>query len=126
MYILDTNILIYYLQGNAKVIEFLDALCQEKFYISIVTRLELLIGASKESQSLDSLEEILDQCVNISMDKKIVKEALKIKGNAMKSLKFKDLIIAATALTSQKTLITSDKDFQKIKGLDILFFTSKH
>lgn len=125
MYILDTNILIHYLQGNQKVITLLNNLCQPQFSVSIITRFELLIGAQRGHHNQDILEQILDQCSNISMDKKIVKEALKIQGQCKNKLKFKDLIIAATAKTTNKTLITSDKDFKRVKDLKVEYFKSR-
>lgn len=117
MYILDTNIIIYYLQGNVKVTEFLSDLCQPSFAISTITRLEVLLGSNKESRSIAELEEILDDCKNISVDTGISKEVVKLALLQGKKLKFKDLIIAATAKVNKFTLITNDKDFKNINGL---------
>lgn len=116
MYLLDSNIFIYFIQGNQKVIDFLDELGQEKFYISIITRFEVLMGASKEKIPTAKVEEYLDYCENISLDKNVVREALHLsKGN----LKFKDLLIAATAKTNKLTLLTADQDFQKLDGVKV-------
>lgn len=120
MYLLDTNVLIYFLQGNQKVAEFLNDLVVDCFAISIVTRLEVLIGAKKENIAQSEVEFYLDDCENIILDKAVVNEAVKMASLNKKKLKFKDLVIAATAKVHKKILITSDKDFKSLPGVELL------
>jgi len=121
MYLLDTNIFIHFLKGNDKVIDFLDDFVQDTFYISVISRFEILVGTDKESQSSSEIESYIDQCVNFDLSPKIVSEALNIMANAKKKLKFKDLLIAATAKVHSCKLITCDRDFETVQGLEILF-----
>lgn len=122
MYLLDTNILIYFLNGNKKVLNFLNDLCQEQFSISIITRLEVLLGQCKEKKSDIELKKILDECNNVPLDKKIVDEAVNLYLTSSKKLKFKDLSIAATAKIAKKILITADRDFEKLEGVSVKIY----
>lgn len=124
MYLIDSNLLIYLLRGDLSVGKFLGNLGHKNFSISIVSRLEILIGSDKEDFTFEELESYLDLFENIILDKKVVKEAVTLAAKSKKKFKFKDLIIAATAKLAQKTLITADKDFKEIKGLKIKFYKS--
>lgn len=122
MYLLDTNILIYYLQGNEKLIEYLNDLCEESFAISIISRLELLLGYKKEKKTINEMESVIDECRNIPLDQKVVKEAFNLHRDLEMKLKFKDLVIAATAKAHGYILLTSDKDFNKLSGIKVELF----
>lgn len=119
MYLLDTNILIYLLKGERGINTLIDKLSEEKFIISIVSRLEFLLGIEKNSFPLNDAENYLDRFENIILDKEIVKVAVNFASKFKNKLKFKDLIIAATAVSKKKTLITADKDFEKLHGLKV-------
>ncbi len=120
MYLIDTNIFIHFLKADEGIIESLSALVQDTFYISVISRFEVLVGADKENYSVEEIESYIDQCVNLDLNSKIVNEALKIMAHTKKKLKFKDLLIAATAKVHGFTLITCDRDFDCIDGMDIL------
>lgn len=119
MYILDSNILIYFLDGNENVTFIFNRYKKEKFFISIVSRLEVLIGSEKQGMSLFDTGRYLDLFENVPLDKGIVEEAVRLSIQFKHKLKFKDLIIAATANVTGSTLITADKDFQKLPGLKV-------
>lgn len=122
MYLLDTNILIYLLRGDIRLGKFLANLNQEKFGISMISRMEVLIGADKESFTYEELCGYLDVFQNMNVDKRTVEEAVMINKKLTKSIKFKDMLIAASSIVSKATLITSDKDFEKVKGLKIKYY----
>lgn len=119
MYILDTNIVVYYFQGNRAIIDLLDDLNQERFYLSVISRLEVLIGHSRENLPLSEIQICLDDLCNLPVDTAIVDEALSLQLQGVKKLKFKDLLIAATAKIHNKTLLTADKDFKGIPGVKV-------
>ena len=118
-YILDTDILIYLLSGNKKIEKILNTINDEKFDISIISRFEVLIGEKEEKMDINELEEYLDCFNNIDLGKRITKEAVILNKHNKKKLKFKDLLIAATAKVIGKTLITSDKDFKSMDGVKV-------
>lgn len=122
MYILDSNIFIYFLKGNQRLIEFLEDLGAERFYTSVISRLEVLMGHDKDDVSLKEVEFYLDDCENIAVDKLVIREAFNLTSKLKKKLKFKDLLIAATAKVHKKVLITADKDFKNVPGLKVLVY----
>ena len=88
----------------------------------MISRMEVLLGADKETFTDEEIHGYLDIFQNMNMDKRTVEEAVGIYKKSKKSLKFKDLVIAASAIVSNATLITADKDFTKIKGLKMKYY----
>lgn len=119
MYLLDTNILIYILKAKQNVLNFLGALSEDRFAISIISRLEFLDGLKDEIFLTKEVQDYLDLFENIVLDREIAQEAALLSFRVSNKVKFKDLIIAATAISTGKTLVTVDKDFKKFPGLNL-------
>lgn len=117
-YLLDSNILIYFSKKHPKVKKILNALHREYFFISTISSIEVLMGAPDEKE-FKLLSELLHSFAPLELSSKISSEAVKLEKKFPKKLKFKDLLIAATAQVEGLTLVTADKDFQKIKGLKV-------
>lgn len=112
-YLLDTNILIYLGQNNALVKEKLTGLGRAYFFTSSITYFELFCSAiSKEEKA--RLKRFLQGMVVLDLQRGAMDIALALR-EKRPSLKFKDLLILATAQVEGLTLLTADKDF---KGLD--------
>lgn len=119
MYLLDSNIVIYFLQQRLDIVNMLFSL-QDKIFISSITRFEVEVGASKEPISLAELEKVLDTFHELPFDSQVAKNAVPIfKYFGGKRHMFKDTMIAATAITHNLTLLTADKDFSDIPGLKV-------
>lgn len=119
MYILDTNIVIYLLSGQPTVIEQLQALKQADFSVSVITHFELLVGAKGDHQTEQTLEAYLTAFSFLPVTPMVSRQAIMLKNSNTKQLKFKDLLIAGTAMAQQKILVTADKDFLNIEGLAV-------
>jgi predicted nucleic acid-binding protein len=117
-YIVDTNILIYVSKADEGVLAILDLLDQTAFFISVISHFEFLNGHRDERHFKD-LENLLTQLVTLDLTPEISKRAALLDRETKKKLKFKDLLIAATAQVEGLTLVTADKDFQKLKGLKV-------
>ncbi len=120
-YILDSNIIINLINDNGLIVTHLGGLKQDVFSISIISRLEVMLGHSKHSMNLEQIELILDNYAALPFDEEICRQAATLSDKSPKKLKFKDLIIAATAIVHKKTLITSDKDFLSFKKLKVKY-----
>lgn len=118
--ILDTNIIIAYLNGEAKVVETI----REWFslglglYISTITYAEVLALPEASTRDLDLMRQFLDLFVAIPVDKQMAEETAAIK--RAEGLKFPDAAIAATARHLNATLVTRDKRLHKVNGLDVV------
>ena len=114
-YIIDTNILIYILQGNPKVRYFTQ---EEGLGVSCITQMEVL----GKYQISTFEEQIIDRFLNrfyiFEIDAQIKQLAINIK--QQKRMKLPDAIIAATAIKNKIVLVTADKDFEKVPNLELL------
>jgi hypothetical protein len=114
---LDTNILLYLLQGDVTLTEVLDG---KQFYISFITELELLSYSGLASTDLKVVHELIRECVVIDVNAEI--KQLAIKFRKQYKVKLPDTIIAATSLYLNIPLITADSDFKKLKELELVFY----
>lgn len=114
-FLADTNFLIHLNQGNPIVEPFLDY----EFGVSFITEIEMLGSFSISKTKKLQLNNILKDCQILEMNTQIKETCIKIKQQY--KLKIPDAIIAATAIVFKIPLITSDRDFEKIKEIDLIF-----
>ena len=121
MYLLDTNILIYYTNGSIpdsfkKVVEEMLA---ENFNICIITKLEYLGWKGFDHTSLNKAEQFVGYADIVNINSEIADKAVEIMRS--KNINMADAVIAATALENNFTLVTRNADdFKKVKNLKIL------
>jgi predicted nucleic acid-binding protein len=113
--LIDTNIVLYLLKGNDTLEEMLQG---KEPYLSFITELELVgfqdISIKEEKQ----INELLNDCLVVSLNNNIKKEYIELRKKYR--LKLADAIIAATAITLNIPLITSDKQFAIVKELNLI------
>lgn len=114
-FLADTNFVIHLNDGNPLVEPFLDY----NFGVSFITEIELLGAFSISKTKKAQLNDILDDCSIIEINKEIKEICISIRQQY--KMKVPDAIIAATAIFYNLPLITSDQDFEKIKEIDLIF-----
>jgi predicted nucleic acid-binding protein len=114
-YLIDTNVLIYILQGNFHVKHFAQS---EVLSISCITEMELLGKYQISETEQRIITRVLNSCNIIDLNYSIKQLAIKIRQDA--KVKLPDAIIAATAMQYSLPLVTADKGFSKIANLDLL------
>ena len=125
-YLIDTDIIINSIKGNKKVNQRIGEYAAIPKAISIITFGELLYGAKKSIQR-DKNTSIIYRLAEIFPIVGItrstieafteVKMALDIKGERIEDF---DLLIAATALSLNYTLVTNNtKHYKRIEGLQL-------
>ena len=114
-YLIDTNILLYILQGNPNVKYFAES---EILAISCITEMEVLGKFQISESEKQIIGRFLNRCHIIDMDAQIKHLAINIKQQSR--MKLPDAIIAATAIKNDMLLVTADKDFKKVSNLDLL------
>ena len=114
-FLVDTNFLIHLNQGEPFVESFLDY----GFAVSFITEIELLGAFSISKIQRSQFKNLLDDCLVLDMNYQMKKECIAIRNKY--KIKIPDAIIAATAIIYNIPLITSDKGFDKIKEIDLLF-----
>jgi tRNA(fMet)-specific endonuclease VapC len=122
-YLLDSNIIIYALQRSPKILTLLNNLDEDAFFVSSISYLEVLLGEKREAASEKKILRFLDNFNLVVFDKEMALSSAKLHARLKRKMRFRDLSIAATALAKDLTLITADKDFQRVEGLKIEFVT---
>ena len=115
-YLLDTNIIIYYLNGNKKAIDFVDENLKQSA-ISSITYLEILVFSYDEEED-QQVREFLELFKFYDVEREILDIA--INTYRKKKVKIADNIIGSTAKFYELTLVTRNVDDFKNMELDIL------
>jgi tRNA(fMet)-specific endonuclease VapC len=127
IYMLDTDICIYIIKRKPlRILERLELIQPDQLSMSAITFAELMNGAKKSQRveanvsRLNALGEILEIC---SFDQ----EAAVAYGDVRSSLEKRgevigphDLLIAAHALSLDRTLVTNnEREFKRVEGLKV-------
>ena len=127
IYMLDTDICIYIIKRKPlHVLERLESIQPDQLSMSAITFAELMNGAKKSQRveanvsRLNALGEILEIC---SFDQQAavaygdVRSSLEKRGEVIGPY---DLLIAAHALSLDRTLITNnEREFKRVEGLEV-------
>ena len=121
MVIIDTDILIAAIRGNA-IAEKLLSKYKRELAISAITAAELYVGANNPTKK-KLVEEILKEHTVIMINKAITETTLRLVkeyNTRSNRLLMPDALIAATCLEYNASLITfNTKDFKFVKGLKL-------
>jgi predicted nucleic acid-binding protein len=104
--LLDTNVVLDYLKGiEAAEKEFSR---YQNIAISIVTRIEVLVGVTQNIES--EVRALLDEMTTVQLDNDVAERAIVLRRT--RRLKLADAIIWASAQVQDRLLVTRDvKDF---------------
>ncbi len=114
---LDTNIIIYLLNGDKTLSGLLHG---KTIYVSFVTQLELLSYNGITSKETTKIREFLNECLVVDINDSIKEKIITLR--KVYNLKLPDSIIAGTALYYGVPLISSDKDFTRITEVSIVYY----
>ena len=126
-YLLDTNQVVYYLRQETRVIDDLQSRRGEGLAVSIISAAELYEGifrATNPEEAERALKDFLSEVTVLSIDEEVARifgqerARLRQVGMPMSDL---DLLIAATALRHDLTLLTADRDFERVENLTTIF-----
>jgi len=119
--VLDSNIVIDYLDGDTTVVSLVDSLRERgiPFVISSITKCEVLSARFLSSSELTKIKRFLNENVAVfAFDSDLAEDAAELRRECL--LKTPDAAIAATALTLKVPLLTRDKHFRKIPELTVV------
>ena len=125
-YLIDSDILIYFLKGKQEVVEKLSQIPIDDLYISRINYTELIYGAfnsTKINQNLKVIEPFLESFTVLEFTKSssliFAKEKARLKknGNIIADM---DLMIASIAIENDCTLISNNmKHFDRVRNLEL-------
>lgn len=119
-YLLDTNILIYYWNGEIppSELDVVEDVLRHSFTVSIITKIELLGWRKHTSEGFIKAREFLSRAEVIFIDEDVAELTIELKRT--KNIKLADALIASTALLNDLVLATRNvDDFSMIDGLEI-------
>lgn len=120
-YLIDTNVSIYYfgLALSKESEKLMDQILGERYFISVINRIELLGFKQLNGNESDALYSFVSKSSIIDLEEDIILETIQIRKSF--NIKLPDAIIAATCLINNCSLITNNvRDFDKINGLDLI------
>ena len=114
---LDTNIILYLLNGDKTLAELLN---KKQLYISVITELELLAYKGITTSEEEIINDFISQCKTISLNNAVKQETVRVR--KAYNTKLPESIIIATALYLDLPLITSDIEFKKVNELTLIHY----
>ena len=115
--LLDTNIVLYLLNGEETLIPLLD---EKNLFLSFITQLELLGNRRLKPKDILKIKQFISECTVIDITPAIKELVINIRQKY--NIKLPDCIIIATSLWLNMPLITADHDFKKIEIADLIYF----
>jgi predicted nucleic acid-binding protein len=115
--LLDTNIVLYLLNGETTLIPLLE---EKNLFLSFITQLELLGARYLSPDDTLKIKQFISECTIIDITQGIKEFAINIRQNY--TIKLPDSIIMATSLWLNMPLITADQDFKKVEIADLIYF----
>ena len=122
-YLIDSDILIDFLNNKTEAIKLLIRLEESEMAISVITFAEILEGLVDDRKKYLNVRKGLSKLSMLAVDANIaekfagVRAILRKKGELIENM---DIFIAATAMSHDLVLVTNNKrDFERIKGLKL-------
>ena len=109
--LLDTNAILYFLKGVTPTPD----LPGDRFYVSIVTEIELLSFPRIDEDHEKEILEFLSKVEIVSLSQSVKVKTIEVRRAA--SLRLPDAIIAATALILDAEVLSNDSDLDRVSGL---------
>lgn len=126
MFALDTNVIIHFLKGKGRVVENLLAQSPKDVFIPSIVYYELLVGVEKSANPVlkrQILDTLLSHIQFLEFGEKESLLAAKIRAkleNSGQTIGPYDILIAATALSHNMTLVTHNSgEFKRVDRLEI-------
>ena len=120
MIVLDTNIVIYYLQGNSDIVNWLERELKNDSHIALsaLSVVELLGFPKITADEQFLINQLFRTILIVDVDFSIAREAARIRRE--QKLKTIDSVIAATAVILHAPLVSRDMVFKHIRDIEVI------
>jgi len=115
--LLDTNIVLYLLNGDKTLIPLLE---NKQLIVSFITERELLCYKGIKEKDQLIIKEFLSNCIIIDINNLIKENTIDLRRKY--SLKLPDCIIIATSLYLNIPIISADQEFSKAENIDLILY----
>jgi predicted nucleic acid-binding protein len=111
--ILDSNLIIFISKGKIDLEKLRSK--YDKFYVSIITYMEVYAYEFSDQAEKDLIDELFDSLEIVEINKAVADQAIIYRKNKTKKIKLPDAVILASAKIVNAELLTDDwDDFQNI------------
>lgn len=119
-YLIDNNVISHFFASLFPEVgtEFVERVIDRTPNISVITKIEALSWISSDKAKEEVLKSFIRDAHIVPLSDDVVVKCISIR--RMRKIKTPDAIIAATAIVHGLTLLTNDKDFFNIHGLDVI------
>ena len=118
-YLVDTNILIYFLEGEKVAMSFFKKIIDEDIYISLINKIEVLSFPDLSEKEEKSISMFLSNFITLEINNTIAEETIRIRKKYR--LKLPDAVICATSIIHDMILVSrNEKDFIRMNELKFL------
>lgn len=114
----DTNIIIYLINGHEGAAELLAG---RKLHFSFISEIELLSFKKLTKKDEHTIRQILDHGLVLQSDSDITQLAIKIRLDY--GLEVPDALIVASAIKYSMPLISADEDLSKVTELQLIQYS---
>jgi predicted nucleic acid-binding protein len=114
---IDTNIILYYLNGDTTLLPVLE---DKQLFVSFITQLELLSFKEITESEIKMIAGFLKHCTIIEMSSVVKENTILLRRKY--GLKLPDAINAGSSLYLNVPLFTADKGLSKIKEIDLIYY----
>jgi predicted nucleic acid-binding protein len=115
---LDTNIVLYLLNGDKTLAETID---EKQIFISFISEIELLSYRGINLKEKNAIKKFIEECSIIDVNHRI--KELSTQFRLKYNLKLPDALVAASAFYLGIPLLTADKDFSKLDELSLILYS---
>lgn len=112
-FLLDSNILISFLNGNSKIKDWILTKKRESnlLFISVISKIEVLSLEELTSRQVEEVEGFLDSFLSVPLNEEVV--ALSSAMRRKNIFTLGDAVILASAIQTRSTLVTNDRVLSK-------------
>jgi len=114
---LDTNVILYLLNGDKTLAEIIH---EKQVFISFISEIELLSYKGISSKERVAVKKFIDDCTVIDVNSRIKELSIDIRRT--NAIKLPDAVIASSASYLNIPLLTADKNFKKVKDLSLILY----
>ena len=122
MAVFDTNLLIEYLRGNERVVRLFERYRKnDEIRITIINAYEILKGSRSVEQPV--LQRFLARFPVLYLDDEAASHSARIYQDLRregKQANDTDVLISGICISNKAKLVTMDKDFTRIRGIDLI------
>jgi predicted nucleic acid-binding protein len=115
--LVDTNIILYLLEGNLNLANLLNGM---ELYVSVISEIELLGYQNISVEEMLKVKLFLDECQIIPLHNEIKNNCIEMKQKH--KIKTPDAIVASTANFLNIPLLTADRGFENLSETKVLLY----